>query len=57
MSTVFFASLTGLVWMGLTSQIAWGTFAVGAILGPLLLLFGLKNGVVETMRNRLLLET
>jgi len=28
--------------------------SVGAILGPLLLLFGLKNGVVETMRNRLL---
>lgn len=33
MSSFFVAVLTGVVWMGLYSEIGWGTFAVGAVIG------------------------
>lgn len=36
MSTFFAAILAGLVWMGLTAELGWGAFAVGAILGLLI---------------------
>ena len=32
MSTFFFAILAGVVWMGLTSETSWGSFAVGVTL-------------------------
>ena len=33
MSTFFMPILTGVAWMGLTADLAWGTFVVGALLG------------------------
>ena len=30
MSSFFFAILTGLAWMGLTAEVSWGSFALGA---------------------------
>jgi multicomponent Na+:H+ antiporter subunit E len=33
MSTFFFTILAGLAWMGLTGQVSWAGFAVGAVLG------------------------
>ena len=33
MSTFFVAILAGVVWMGLSAETGWGTFAVGALIG------------------------
>ena len=33
MSSFFVAVLTGVAWMGLSAQISWGSFAVGAVIG------------------------
>ncbi len=33
MSTFFVAILTGVAWMGLSAEIGWGSFAVGAVIG------------------------
>ena len=46
MSTFFMAILTGVAWMGLTADIAWGTFAVGAV--PIPASLGLRPAAGHT---------
>ncbi len=43
MSTIFVAILTGVAWMGLSAEIGWGSFAVGAVplFAMILLILGL----------------